>query len=83
MLARLMRDVRCACLWILEGWFGCLSMYNGSSLGFLYGLYFPLLRSKVTSKKFTTRKFASAVIFELNLLECFGELFSRFICRTC
>jgi hypothetical protein len=27
-------------------------MYNGSSLDYLQGLYFPLLRSKVTSTKF-------------------------------
>jgi hypothetical protein len=54
------------CLVMLGGWFECLLMYNGSSLGFLYGLCFALFRSKVTSKKFTTFKFTSAVIFRLN-----------------
>ncbi len=38
---------------MISGWFECLFMHSGSSLGFLYGLNFPL-RSKVTSKKFTT-----------------------------
>ena len=54
------------CLVMLGGWFECLLMYNGSSLGFLYGLCFALFRSKVTSKKFTTFKFTSAVIFRSN-----------------
>jgi hypothetical protein len=54
------------CLVMLGAWFECLLMYNGSSLGFLYGLCFALFRSKVTSKKFTTFKFTSAVIFRSN-----------------
>jgi hypothetical protein len=37
------------CLVMLGGWFECLLMCNGSSLGFLYGLCFALFRSKVTS----------------------------------
>jgi hypothetical protein len=56
----------CNCLVMLSGWFECLLMYNGSSLGFLYGLRFALFRSKLTSKKFTTFKFTSAVIFGSN-----------------
>ena len=60
------------CLVMLGGWFECLLMYNGSSLGFLYGLCFALFRSKVKSKKFTTFKFTSAVIFDqVELLENF------------
>jgi hypothetical protein len=35
------------CLVMLGGWFECLLMYNGSSLGFLYGLCFALIRSIV------------------------------------
>jgi hypothetical protein len=54
------------CLVMLGGWLGGVLMYNGSSLGFLYGLCFALFRSKVTSKKFTTSKFTSAVIFRSN-----------------
>ena len=54
------------CFVMFGGWLESLFMYNGSSLGFLKGLYFPLLRSKVTSKKFTVRKFPSAVIFNPN-----------------
>jgi hypothetical protein len=56
----------CNCLVMLGGWFECLLMYNGSSLGFPYGLRSALFRSKVTSKKFTTFKFTPAVIFRSN-----------------
>ena len=64
------------CLVMLGGWFECLLMYNGSSLGFLYGLCFALIRSKVTSKKFTTFIFTSAVIFRSN---CSKILCSSFL----
>jgi hypothetical protein len=42
---RLFMDV-VSCFMMLGGWFECLSMYNGSSLDFLKGLNFPLLRSE-------------------------------------
>jgi multisubunit Na+/H+ antiporter MnhE subunit len=63
------------CLVMLGGWFECLLIYNGSSLGFLYGLCFALFRSKVTSKKFTTFKYTSAVIFRSNCSKilCVGD----------
>ena len=64
------------CLVMLGGWFECLLMYNGSSLGFLYGLCFALIRSKVTSKKFATFNFTSAVIFRSN---CSKILCSSFL----
>jgi hypothetical protein len=32
------------CLVMLGGWFECLLMYNGSSLGYLYGLCFALFQ---------------------------------------
>ena len=51
---------------MLGGWLEYLFMYSGLSLGFLYGLYFPLLKSKVRSKKFTMREFHSAAIFRSN-----------------
>jgi hypothetical protein len=60
---------------MLGRWFECLFVYNGSSLGFLSGLYFPLLRSEVTSKKFSTRKFSSAVIFKLNCSKVLWNFF--------
>ena len=47
---------------MLGGWFECLCMYNGPSLGFV-------------SRKFTTCKFASAVIFRPN---CSKTLWSFF-----
>ena len=59
---------------MLGGWFECLLMYNGSSLGFLYGLCFALIMSKVTSKIFTTFNFTSAVIFRSNC--------SKILCRS-
>ena len=69
------------CLVMLGGWFECLLMYNGSSLGFLYCLCFALIRSKVTSKKFTTFVFTWAVIFRSNcskiLCSSFLVLFSK------
>ena len=52
-----------SCLKMLRGWLECLCMYDGSSLGFLQDLYFPVVRSKVTSRKFSTCKVASAVNF--------------------
>ena len=72
---RLLIDVG-SCFMMPSGWFECLFMYSGSSFGFLYGLNFPLLRSKVTSKKFSTCKFASAVIFKPN---CSKHLWSSFL----
>ena len=44
------------CLAMLGGWFECLLMYNGSSLGFLYGLCFALISRKF---KFTSVIFRS------------------------
>ena len=52
-----------SCLIMLGGWLESLFIYNGSSLGFLYSLYFPLAKSNVISRKFMTYEFASAVIF--------------------
>ena len=63
---RLLIDVG-GCIRILGGWLECFcSSYNGSSLGFLYGLCFSVVRSKVTSRKFTTCKFASAAVVRPN-----------------
>ena len=54
---------------IAGGWLERRLMYRGSSLGFLYGLYVPSVKSSVTSKKFTRLRFAVAVIFSPNLLK--------------
>ena len=35
---------------IIGGWFDCVLMYVGVSLGFLYGWYVPLFRLRVMSK---------------------------------
>ena len=40
------------------GWLLLQCTYNGVSLSFMCGLYMPVLRSKVTSKKLTTFAFA-------------------------
>ena len=42
-----------SCFTIAGGWFERRLMYKGSSLGFLYGLYVPSVKSSVMSKKFT------------------------------
>jgi hypothetical protein len=76
MFARLMREVRCACLWMPGDLSICLCMMV--VIGFPVRFVFSI--PEVTSKKFTTRTFASAVIFKLIK---FVELFSCFICQTC
>ena len=58
-----------SCFTIAGGWFERRLMYKGSSLGFLYGLYVPSVKSSVMSKKFTRLRFAVAVIFSPKLLK--------------
>ena len=68
LLIRLLMDLG-SCFTIAGGWFERRLMYKGSSLGFLYGLYVPSVKSSVMSKKFTRLRFAVAVIFSPNLLK--------------
>ena len=49
------------------GWLDERLMKIGSSLGFLYGLQVPLVRSKVKSRKFVHCWFICAVIFKPRL----------------
>ena len=53
-------------LMMLGGWFDFVFMYIGWLFGFENGLKESLLRSNVTSRKFTTFKFVSMVIFSWN-----------------
>ena len=46
------------------GWFDCLWMYNGESLGFQEGAYLPIVKVRVISRKFTIFRFTS--IFTLS-----------------
>ena len=68
LLIRLLMDEG-SCFTIAGGWFERRLMYKGSSLGFLYGLYVPSVKSSVMSKKFIRLRFAVAVIFSPNLLK--------------
>ena len=52
-----------------SGWLDRRLMYDGSSLGCLYGLYVRSVKSSVTSKTFTRLRFAVAVTFSPNLLK--------------
>ena len=47
------------------GWFDSTLMYLRVLFGFEYGMYCPVFRSSVISKKFTTFLFASTVILRL------------------
>ena len=49
------------CFRIVGGWFDNRLIYNGSSLGFLYGEYFPVRKSSVRSRKFVVFRFVSIV----------------------
>ena len=51
------------CRVIEGGWLDKRLIYSGSSFGFLYGLYVPLVKSNVMSMKFTFIRFACTVIF--------------------
>ncbi len=51
------------------GWFERRLTKRGSSLGFLYGLYVPFVKSNVKSKKFVVSWFACAVILSPRLLK--------------
>ena len=68
LMIRLLMDEG-SCFTIAGGWFKRRLMYKGSSLGFLYGLYAPSVKSSVMSRKFTRLRFAVAVIFSPNLLK--------------
>ena len=58
-----------SCFTVAGGWLETSLMYKGSSLGFLYGLYVPSVKSSVMSKKSIHLRFAVAVIFSPNLLK--------------
>ena len=57
-----------SCFTIAGGWFERRLMYKGSSLGFLYALHVPSVKSSVMSK-FIRLRFTVAVIFSTNLLK--------------
>ena len=59
---------------ICGGWFEDLLIYNNKSFGFLYGLYVPLFKLKVLSKKSTILRLVSrsmAKPMSLNVLTMF------------
>ena len=57
------------------GWFELIFIYNCSSLSFLNGQCFSVLRLRVTSKKSVCIMFASIVIFKLCFWKSFIILF--------
>ena len=51
---------------MLGGWLELTLMYNGLLSGFLYGLYLPVDRFSVKSRKLTTLWFVSLTMFSLS-----------------
>ena len=59
---------------ICGGWFGNLLIYNNKSFGLLYGLYVPLFKLNVVSKKSTILRLVSTSMakpMSLNVLIMF------------
>ena len=63
------------------GWLLSLWTYRGVLFGFMYGLYSPLLRSNVMSKKSITFLLASIVILRPSLSNILQIFF--LICSVC